>query len=122
MPILEMDKPKRKLRVQREYRIQYQRPIQVIAGEKVRVGRHDDEYPGWRWCRASNGREGWIPVELLSEEENEATVLYEYSAQELAVDEGEEVEIEDERHNWLLVRNGRGQRGWIPASHLNRQP
>ena len=71
--------------------------MQVIAGEKVRVGRNDDEYPG-RWCRASNGREGWIPVELPSEEGREATVLDEYSAQELAADEGEDVEIEDERH------------------------
>ncbi len=59
-------------------------------------------------------------MEPLSGEEREATVLCEYSAQELAGNEGEEVEVEDERHDWLLVRNARGERGGIPASHVNR--
>jgi uncharacterized protein YgiM (DUF1202 family) len=113
-----MDELRPRLCVHREYRVQYRTPVQVAAGEKVSVGRDDDEYPGWKWCKASNGREGWIPAELLSQEGGEAIVLQEYSAQELAVERGEEVEVEDERHGWLLVRNTRGQLGWIPASHV----
>src|SRR5438552_15956990 len=33
------------------------------------------EFPGWKWCKASDGREGWVPVELLSNEGADATVL-----------------------------------------------
>lgn len=110
---------KAKRRVNREYRIQYPNPLRVSPGEKVIIGREDDEYPGWKWCRASSGLEGWIPVRIAITRWAEAIVLREYSAQELAVDLGEEVEIEDVRHKWLLVRNSRGQRGWIPASHVD---
>ena len=45
----------------------------------------------------------------------EATVLQDYSARELEVRPGEEVIVEEARHDWLLVRNGEGKRGWIPA-------
>lgn len=114
-----MEEPKRKVRIKLEHRIEYPNPIQVTAGEKVTVGREDDEYPGWKWCQAPNGREGWIPVELLAQEGAEATVLHDYSARELAVQPGEEVEVEDARHHWLLVRNARGEQGWIPASHID---
>jgi uncharacterized protein YgiM (DUF1202 family) len=114
-----MDRQQRKCRVHREYKVQYRAPIEVASGERVGVGHQDDEYPGWKWCKASNGREGWIPVELLLEEGAPATVLHDYSAQELAVEQDEDVEVEDERHDWLLVRNVRGQRGWIPASHVH---
>lgn len=106
-------------RIIREYRIQYTDPLCVVAGEKVAVGREDNEFPGWKWCRASSGHEGWVPVELLSDATaTETTVLRDYSSRELAVQPGEQVTIEDGRHEWLLVRNTRGERGWIPASHV----
>ena len=108
--------PQRKVRIKREYKVEYPNPIQVAAGDKVSVGREDDEYPGWKWCHAADGRAGWIPVELLSGEGADAVVTQDYSAQELAVRPGEEVEVEDARPDWLLVRNSQGERGWIPAS------
>jgi uncharacterized protein YgiM (DUF1202 family) len=113
-----MSELKRKVRVKLEYQAEYANPIQVTDGEKVSVGHEDDEYPGWKWCRASDGREGWIPVELLSQEGGEAIVLDDYSAQELSVRVGEEVEVEETRHKWLRVRNSQGKLGWIPASHV----
>ena len=109
----------RSARIIREYRIQYKEALGVVAGEKVAVGREDNEFPGWKWCRALNGREGWVPVELLSDATaTETTVLCDYSSRELAVQPGEQVTVEDVRHEWLLVRNIRGERGWIPASHV----
>ena len=105
-------------RVIREYTPQYPNPLSVLAGESVSVGREDDEFPGWKWCRAASGLEGWVPVELLSDASaTETAVLCDYSSRELAVQPGEEVTVEDSRHEWLLVRNTRGERGWIPASH-----
>jgi SH3-like domain-containing protein len=106
-----------KVRVRREYVVQYPDPLTVAAGTRVIVGRDDEEYPGWKWCKAPDGREGWIPVELLSNDDAQRIVLCDYSARELAVRPGEEVSVEDSRHGWLLVRNTHGERGWIPASH-----
>jgi SH3-like domain-containing protein len=73
---------------------------------------------GRRWCRAADGRAGWLPFELLSGEGSLAIVLRDYSARELAVQPGDEVEVEDVRHGWALVRNDQGERGWIPKSHI----
>jgi SH3-like domain-containing protein len=84
----------------------------------VEVRRQHGEYPGWLWCRAVDGREDWIPVELLSRQGSQAAVLQDYSAKELALQPGDEVEVEDVRHGWALVRNAQGKRGWIPQSHL----
>jgi uncharacterized protein YgiM (DUF1202 family) len=110
----------RRVRIIREYRIQYADPLCVAAGDSVSIGREDDEFPGWKWCRASNGRQGWIPVELLSDASaTETAVLCDYSSRELAAQPGEEVTVEDSRHEWLLVRNKHGERGWIPASHAD---
>jgi len=113
-----MEHPKAKARIRLEYKVEYQNPIQVEAGETVEVGRADDDYPGWLWCRAADGREGWTPLELLSGERPLAIVLRDYSARELAVQPGDEVEIEEVRHGWALVRNAQGDRGWIPKSNI----
>jgi len=107
-------------RIIREYTPQYPHPLYVVSGESVSVGREDNEFPGWKWCRAASGGEGWVPVELLSDAAaTETAVLCDYSSRELAVQTGEEVTIEDARHEWLLVRNKQGERGWIPACHAD---
>jgi SH3-like domain-containing protein len=107
-----------KARVQRKYEPQYPDPIEVKTGESVEVGGADNDDPGWLWCRARDGREGWVPVELLSEQGARAVILEDYSAKELAVFPGDEVEVEKARHGWLLVRNVQGERGWIPHSRI----
>ena len=84
----------------------------------VHVGREDPEFPGWKWCTASDARSGWVPVELLSGPAPQARVIQDYSARELGVAVGEELVIEDSRHAWLLARNAGGSRAWIPASHI----
>jgi SH3-like domain-containing protein len=61
-----------------------------------------------------DGRKGWIPTELLSNEGSEAIIVHDYSARELALQPGQELIVENARHNWLLVRKARGERGWIP--------
>ncbi len=116
-----MTESKVRRRVRLRYQVEYRNPIQVKAGERAEVGREDEDYPGWLWCRAADGREGWVPAELLSEERPRATALVDYSAKELAVEIGEEVEIEETRHGWARVRNARGELGWIPESHIGDQ-
>lgn len=108
--------PNRKARVKLEHQVRFPNPIEITFGQRVRVGREDEEFPGWKWCKATDGREGWVPIEMLTMvgTTSEAIVLEDYSARELAVLPAEEVVVEEARHNWLLVRNAQGQRGWIP--------
>jgi len=115
-----MNRRKAKARIRLQYQVEYQNPIQVKTGERVHVGQADNAYPGWLWSRATDGREGWVPVELLSRERPLATALVDYSAKELAVQIGDEVEIEEVRHGWALVRNTQGEVGWIPESHIDK--
>jgi uncharacterized protein YgiM (DUF1202 family) len=112
-----MSKPDRRVRIKRDYKTQYPEPLTVKSGETVRVGREDSTFPGWKWCEARDGRKGWVPVELLSNDGAQAKLRQDYSARELAVVAGEVVTVEDARHAWLLVRNQQGDSGWIPDSH-----
>jgi uncharacterized protein YgiM (DUF1202 family) len=107
-----------RVQVSLPYEVQYKDPIDLRAGESLAIGRTDDDFPGWRWCRSSDGREVWVPIELLSSEESQGFILQDYSARELRVRSGEDVLVEDARHGWLLVRNMKGERGWIPADHV----
>ena len=59
-----------------------------------------------------------MPLGLLSEEGPLAIVPRDCSARELAVQPENEVEIEEVRHGWALVKNAQGERGWIPESHI----
>jgi hypothetical protein len=112
--------PPRVVRVTRTYRAQYPAPIRVRAGERVRIGREDEDYPGWRWCAAPDGREGWVPVDVLRQEDGEAVLRIDYEATELDVNPGQQVTVEKEMRGWLWVEDAAGGRGWIPASHVVR--
>jgi hypothetical protein len=111
----------RRAQVIRDYATQYRDPIQVRTGERVRVGRADDEHPGWVWCTAADGRAGWTPVELLEMDGDSATLRRDYEATELDVRTGDEVSVLDEQHGWLWVRNTAGRSGWIPAASVARE-
>jgi hypothetical protein len=41
-----------------DYSPQHDDPIRAASGQVVQVGREDDEYPGWLWCTATDGRSG----------------------------------------------------------------
>ena len=110
----------RQVRVLTKYVTQYANPLQVLRGEALTVGREDDEFPGWRWCKFADGREGWVPEEFLSSRDTQATILCDYSAKELSVEPGELLRITDTPHDWVLVPNSQGEAGWVPASHIEK--
>jgi SH3-like domain-containing protein len=117
--IVRVENARAKSVITQTYKVQYPNPIQVKAGERVQIVRTDEESPFWHWCRAADGREGWMPLESLSSQESPATVLRDYSAKKLAVQPGDEVEVQDVRDGWVLVKDAQGELGWIPQSHLN---
>ena len=103
------------VRVIADYEPMYADPIRVHAGEPISVSREDDEFPGWRWCASGDGREGWVPIELIETSGDRSRIIQTYSAIELAVRAGEDVVVHDSRHQWLFVSNSKGEQGWIPV-------
>ena len=95
----------------------YLNPIGFSAGERVRIGHEDDEFPGWVRTVMADGNEGWAPLSLLTLlGEGEALARQDYTARELDVVVGERVRVERELAGWLWVHNETGGSGWIPAS------
>lgn len=82
------------------------------------LGGRDDEYPGWIWATAPDGRSGWVPEHFLTIEGDRGRSLRDYSAVELDVAEGSLVTVLEELLGWALVENG-GRRGWVPLTHLS---
>jgi hypothetical protein len=105
-----------KVRVNRDYRVVYATPIEFAKGDELMLGHEDAEYPGWVWVRTPSGNEGWGPlawIETIGSGLGRA--LRQYSAVELEVGAGEEVEVMQSLSGWLWVRNHVGYQGWIPA-------
>ena len=93
----------------------YPDPIQFTPGDRLVLGRRDDQYPGWVRVTISSGSEGWAPESRIRvESEHEGVATADYDARELDTRVGERVICIEELHGWLLVQNEDGQTGWIP--------
>jgi SH3-like domain-containing protein len=103
------------MRVVREYAAQYPDPITVRGGDRVVVGAGDPEFPGWRWCTGADGRAGWVPEQLLG---SAGLMLEDYSAKELSVSPGTEVDVQRTVAGWAWVTTHDGRSGWIPGTCL----
>lgn len=106
-----------KLRALRAHVSSYPDPIAFAAGETLRLGRHDDEYPGWVRTTTADGKEGWAPLAWIRPGPDGATgiALRDYSACELDTAPGESLEALQALAGWLWVRNAAGACGWVPA-------
>ena len=99
------------------YAIQYPNPIKIPAGATVTVERRDGRFTRWLWCRATDGRAGWVPETLLSATEpGPATVVEAYEATELPLAAGDEVELLQSFDGFAWGRRADGRAGWFPLS------
>ena len=105
------------LSVSSAYSVQYSDPITVAAGAKQKVGREDPDFPGWKWCTAMAAKDGFPGNCFLA-----LVAKLGFCKTTPRVNSncapGDNVVVEDERQSWLLVRNARGKRGWIPADRV----
>ncbi len=108
----------RRARVTARYGRVYPDPIVMQAGDEVRVEREDEEAPDWWWCVHPDGRSGWVPEGYFTRGGSVGVAQRDYSAVELTVEEGEEVALGELVNGWYWVTNAAGERGWVPAAHL----
>jgi hypothetical protein len=93
------------------------------AGEYVEYTRKATEWTGWIWCTAANGKSAWVPESWVELSGRYCLVLREYNSRELAVTEGQALELELIESGWAWVRDSEGEHGWIPANQIEpREP
>jgi hypothetical protein len=116
------DKPKEvRYQATKAWIVTYPDPIRGAAGDRLALGRRDDEYPGWVWATAADGRAGWVPERWLRIEGESGVLLCDYTAAELPLMPGDEVSGELVLNGWLWAMNTAGECGWVPLDCLATQ-
>jgi len=100
------------------YKAQYQDPIAFETDEDVIVEREDSEFPQWFWCRVKSGKQGWVHRSFLSVDTGVAKGLRAYSANELNVSPGARGTLIHSLDGWAYIHLDRGEKGWLPETHL----
>jgi catechol 2,3-dioxygenase-like lactoylglutathione lyase family enzyme len=93
---------------------------EVKRGEVVEFFRIDSENPAWFYGQDSSGREGYLPKDFFNQsdcQEGKLIARCDYSARELTVSEGQEVELLEEYGDWIYARVD-NQVGWIPKASV----
>lgn len=100
----------------------YPDPIILNPGDTVRLGKEESDNPDWAgWIWAENAtHKGWIPVQIVERlADGNGRVISAYSARELEVQPGDEVEEMERMNGWIWARRVRdGVEGWVPLEVL----
>jgi hypothetical protein len=105
-------------RALKPWQVHYSDPIRGAAGDRLALGRRDDEFPGWVWATTADGREGWVPEAWLRVEGESGVLLRDYTAAELPLEPGDVVSGELVESGWLWATDATGQEGWVPLDYL----
>lgn len=98
--------------------IHYPDPIRGVAGDRLALGRRDDEYPVWIWATNAADRAGWVPESWLRVEGGSGILLRDYTAAELPLEPGDMVSGELVESRWLWATDTNGRTGWAPMDCL----
>lgn len=102
----------------KSWAIHYPEPISGRAGDTFALGRRDDEYPGWVWATAADGRAGWVPEDWLDVAGDVGVLRRDYTAAELALEPSDRVTGELVQSGWLWATAADGRVGWAPLDCL----
>ena len=99
----------------------YAEPIEVTKGELVSLTGREDDWDGhrWLWAVAEDGREGWIPDDLVTVTDDGSVASRDFSAIELTCAAGDSVAFMWETHGWAWCRKDDGSVGWLPLKNLS---
>lgn len=105
----------------REYARPYDDPLAATAGTEVTpdpASGKTTDIVGWIWCRAPDGREGWVPESWLELRNGRTVLKRDFSALELGVKPGDRIEVILGESGFVLGRNAAGEQGWVPDGAL----
>ncbi len=105
-------------RVTANYQAAYPDPLIIKAGEALKVGRNDTEWPGFVWCATQNNKAGWVPERYIEREGEVGLARYDYDATELSVRVGDVLTIHNVESGWLWCMGQDNQNGWVPLKHV----
>jgi hypothetical protein len=96
----------------------YDDPLAVAAEERVvRDPAKRTDLIGWVWCKAADGREGWVPQAWLGGSDG-STLLRDFSAIELTVAAGDRLRLMYAESGFVWCQAQDGRRGWVPDAVL----
>lgn len=99
-----------------DYEVIDRAPLSLAAGDLVRLGPPDADWPGWVWVTAVNGRGSYVPEDHLATlPDGTARVTNAFHARDLTVRRGDAVESLREVKGWHWCRDAAGAEGWLPA-------
>ncbi|MCU0882478.1 MAG: hypothetical protein MUF14_07410 [Hyphomonadaceae bacterium] len=105
------------------YERPYETAIMARAGETV-VPKTDNppetDFMGWTWCRAADGREGWVPDAWCEVETGGWRLRRDFDAMELSVSAGERLRLIHSESGFVFVETAGGVTGWLPDAVLER--
>ncbi len=87
-------------------------------GDRVRLGNGAENTPGWIFCVARDGTEGWVHEAFLDRMGDEAVLRENYCSQELTVDPGDLLEVHRAAGAWLWGCLPGGAWGWVPEEQV----
>jgi hypothetical protein len=89
-------------------------PLCLKTGDRVRVGRPDQTWPGWIWAIDRHGHDGYVPEEILAPaEEGLRRVTADFDPTVLTVRRGDRLESLRRIHGWHWCRHEAGREGWV---------
>ncbi len=111
-------------KVVKDYTDTPEKPIIIAKGEQLKVIEESDaqgDWPNWVFCRGKD-KQGWVPKQILTIENDTATVLKDYRAIEHRLSVGELLVAEFELNGWIWCEkpSDKGMMGWSPLNHLER--
>lgn len=111
-----------KLKIIATYKSVYPDPLILNPGDEVLLGEEEkqDKWKGWIFCEF-NGNKGWVPKNIIETKDSvHGTVTEYYSAKELDAYEGEILDYIKTLNGWLLLRNDKGETGWVPEENTEQ--
>jgi hypothetical protein len=85
------------------HRPPFPQPISFRKGDKLDLGREDQDYPGWIWTTTAGGSSGWAPQALLDIRGQQAVAREDYDSRELPTVAGERLHVRRRLAGWCWV-------------------
>ncbi|MFP4050795.1 MAG: SH3 domain-containing protein [Thermoplasmata archaeon] len=112
-----------KYKVIKEHKTNHPEPLKLEKGEQVIIDHKYDgpkDWPNWVYCtKIDKSQEGWVPEGIIDKKFNHGIITENYTAKELDIEVGEELEGIKELNGWLWCRKSSDdEEGWVPLDNL----